>query len=90
MNKEPDLAIKVLAKDIADNAQWNRLLNTMQCDKEGCVDYNIFVDIGQLKTMLFWDIFEYLTNSEWGTTIEERLKKFKDNPSNNVQSEVKK
>jgi hypothetical protein len=69
--------MKIFIKNIVENAKFDRLLNTLQIDEHGCVDYKKYVSIKSLRNLLFWDIYEYLTGTEWkGTkTVEERQKK---------------
>jgi hypothetical protein len=69
--------IKKWVRDITKNAQFTRLFNTLQCDENGCVDYSKPVDFNGFRNMLFWDIVEYMTDSEWGETFKERLQMIK-------------
>jgi hypothetical protein len=68
-----------LVNDIVNNAKFVRLLNILQDNGHGCVDYKKYVDIRNLRTILFWDIYEYITKTEWkcSETVEERQKKMR-------------
>ncbi len=75
---EPTLEpIKKFVQDIVDNAIFNRTMNTLQSNAGGSVDKSKYVDIQYLRTILYWDIYEYLTGTEWGQTLEERNKDMK-------------
>jgi hypothetical protein len=63
-------------KNIVNNAQFSRLYNLLQDDGKGYADHKKFVDVKNLRTILFWDIYGYLMGRELGcTTIKERLKR---------------
>jgi len=76
-NRYQPFPIKKFVKDITKNAQFTRLFNTLQCDENSCVDYSKPIDFNGFRNMLFWDIVEYLTDSEWGETFKERLQMIK-------------
>jgi len=62
-------------KKITYTARFDRLLNCMQSNNDGCVDEKTFVDIATLRNVLYWDIVEYIEKREYGTTIKDREKK---------------
>ena len=80
MNKKEEkqpVAIQNFVRGIVVHAQFSRLLNLLQDNGDRYVDKTKYVNIEGLRNLLYWDLFEYLTNQEWGDSIEDRLKEMK-------------
>lgn len=72
-----DTPTKRMVKDIVENATFSRVFNHLQTDASGCVDESIYFDWSTWKTILFWDISEYLEGKEWNSSEpqKERVRK---------------
>jgi len=74
MKIENPTPVQKFVMDIANNAQFGRLLNRLQDDGKGNVDISKYVNIETLRNSMYWDLYEYLMKKEWGTTIDDRIK----------------
>jgi hypothetical protein len=64
--------VKKYVKEMVNSARWCRLLNVLQDNGAGCVDYHKPVNMSEIRTVIFWDIMEYLKRDEYGTKITDR------------------